>query len=94
MLAESGKLYRSDTMGQTWSEQNGRLGGKDEGIITMHCAEHNPNHLFFRGKGRQNWVSEDGGNTYLPLPQDTTLRDFKWHPNNPGWALKNPRRKH
>jgi len=89
VLSEKGVLYRSTDGGATWTNQQKFL-SKGEGIQktkikSMHISK-NHNTVFFIGHDDNNWVTIDGGDTYIKS-QPVDLIDVRLHPTNPEWFL-------
>tara|TARA_B110001452_G_scaffold254872_1_gene246795 strand:- start:287 stop:547 length:261 start_codon:yes stop_codon:yes gene_type:complete len=40
--------------------------------------------IFFRGAGKQHWVTFDQGDHYMPLDASFTIKELKMHPTESG----------
>ena len=43
--------------------------------------------IFFRGAGKQHWITADEGSKYQPLTESFTIKELKMHPTEPEWML-------
>jgi photosystem II stability/assembly factor-like uncharacterized protein len=96
-----GTFYRSEDGGTTWkliTGQNGR-GWGPAGIrpgfpIDLQVDPRDPYRIFVNNYGGGNFLSEDGGQTWVSSSTGYTgaeLRDVSVFPNNPGFVLANGR---
>ncbi|GAB5370045.1 hypothetical protein AAMO2058_001458500 [Amorphochlora amoebiformis] len=89
VLSEKGVLYRSTDGGTTWTNQQKYLprGGGIKGakIKSMHISS-NHNTVFFIGHEDNNWVTTDGGDSYIKT-QSVDLIDVRLHPTRNDWFL-------
>jgi hypothetical protein len=84
-------VYRSGDEGRTWERQNWKMDktSDDEksGILSFHVAPGDTSKVFFRGVGRQHWLTTDRGGKYQPLEPAFTIKEVKIHPIEPEWML-------
>lgn len=89
VLSEKGVLYRSTDGGSTWTNQQKYLaqggGMRSSKVKSMHISS-NHNTVFFIGHDDNNWVTTDGGDSYIKT-QAIDLIDVRLHPSNPEWFL-------
>ena len=88
LVTSSRRLYRSDDSGATWNIEP--LPDADDApeVLEVHVAAHDARHVFVRGAGITNWMSQNGGASYTAYRSGgAPLLGFKWHPLSPGLAL-------
>jgi len=89
VLSEKGQLYRSTDGGATWNNQQKKLameaGSRGVKIKSMHISKKHST-VFFIGHEDNNWVTIDGGDSYIKTPP-LDLIDVRLHPTNPEWIL-------
>lgn len=61
----------------------GRASGKS-GILSLHVSPVDSTKIFFRGAGKQHWVTFDQGDHYMPLDTSFTIKELKMHPTESG----------
>ena len=54
------------------------------GILSVHPSPVDTNKIFFRGAGKQHWVTFDQGDHYMPLEPSFTIKELKMHPTESG----------
>jgi hypothetical protein len=57
------------------------------GILSVHPSPVDTNKIFFRGAGKQHWVTFDQGDHYMPLDAGFTIKELKLHPTEAGAHL-------
>ena len=50
----------------------------------MHSSAVDSKKIFFRGAGKQHWVTFDEGDHYMPLEPSFTIKELKMHPTEAG----------
>ncbi len=93
-------VYRSDDSGQTWNRFNrpdntwgppGTIAGLP---IDMQCDPDNTNRIFINNYGGGNFLSEDGGQTWVDASQGYSgalIRDIVIASGQPGWVYSSGR---
>ena len=86
-------VYRSVDEGRTWEKQNWKMekasteeDGKT-GILSMHVSPADSSKIFFRGVGKQHWLTLDKGDHYMPLDTAFSIKEIKMHPTESEWML-------
>jgi photosystem II stability/assembly factor-like uncharacterized protein len=83
-------VYRSKDEGKNWEKQNWKMekaGSEEEGksgILSVHSSAVDSKKIFFRGAGKQHWVTFDEGDHYMPLEPSFTIKELKMHPTEAG----------
>ena len=54
------------------------------GILSVHSSAVDSKKIFFRGAGKQHWVTFDEGDHYMPLEPSFTIKELKMHPTEAG----------
>lgn len=54
------------------------------GILSVHSSAVDSKKIFFRGAGKQHWVTFDEGDHYMPLEPSFTIKELKMHPIEAG----------
>ena len=84
-------VYRSGDEGKTWERQNWKMEKTSDedksGILSFHVSPSDTSKIFFRGIGRQHWMTTDRGARYQPLDPSFIIKEIKMHPNEPDWML-------
>jgi photosystem II stability/assembly factor-like uncharacterized protein len=84
-------IYRSGDEGRTWERQNWKMEKTSDeeksGILSLHVSPTDTNKIFFRGAGRQHWLTTDRGQKYVPLELSFTIKEVKMHPTEAEWML-------
>ena len=57
------------------------------GILSFHVAPSESSKIFFRGSGKQHWMTTDRGLKYVPLEPAFSIKEIKMHPTEPEWML-------
>ena len=57
------------------------------GILSFHASPADTVNIFFRGTGKQHWMSQDRGARYMPLEPSFVIKEVKMHPTEPEWML-------
>ena len=57
------------------------------GILSLHVSPVDSNKIFFRGVGKQHWVTFDQGDHYMPLDPSFTIKEVKMHPTESEWMM-------
>ena len=74
-------VYRSADEGRTWEKQNWKMerSAQEEdvksGILSFHVSPADSNKIFFRGVGKQHWLTLDRGEKYMPLDAAFTIKE-------------------
>jgi hypothetical protein len=86
-------VYRSKDEGKNWEKQNWKMekaGSEEEGksgILSVHSSAVDSKKIFFRGAGKQHWVTFDEGDHYMPLEPSFTIKELKMHPTEADWMM-------
>jgi len=57
------------------------------GILSFHVSPGDTSKVFFRGTGKQHWLTLDRGQKYQPLEPAFTIKEVKMHPTEAEWML-------
>jgi hypothetical protein len=85
-------VYRSTDEGKKWERQNWKMEKTSEeegksGILSFHASPADSNKIFFRGSGKQHWLTLDKGDKYMPLDPSFTIKEVKMHPTESEWMM-------
>jgi len=85
-------IYRSGDEGRSWERQNWKMEktSADEeksGILSFHASPVDSSKIFFRGSGKQHWLTLDRGLHYQPLDPAFVIKEVKMHPTESEWML-------
>ena len=61
-----------------------RVRAGKSGILSVHASAVDSKKIFFRGAGKQHWVTFDEGDHYMPLEPSFTIKELKMHPTESG----------
>merc|ERR1719424_160235 len=56
--------------------------GKEKKTVFVRSTK-----IFFRGAGKQHWVTFDEGDHYMPLEPSFTIKELKMHPTEADWMM-------
>ena len=84
-------VYRSGDEGRSWERQNWKMektaDEEKSGIQSFHASPADSSKIFFRGSGKQHWMTLDRGLKYQPLEPSFIIKEVKMHPTEAEWML-------